>query len=302
MTTAADDSAVEEAFEAVLAGRRVPDDATGGAAVAAFAGAVRTAADRTPRPNAALAELLATGLITDLSSPSARTASSADRPPRAARSRRRRRSMILSALLAKFLSAGALAQAATGATAVVVAVTGAGAVGVLPDPIQQTFSDVTGLGSEETTAEEPTADETTPEETSEETAPEEVLPDAGETDGETDGEAPELTAEEEWLLGPAEGESFGAWVSEGARGGFLDGQVVSREARERNEERRRREGAEPSAEPTAEPTTAEPVDETDEADAERAEDQGGRDNGNGRAGGGGNGNGGNGDGGGRGRP
>jgi hypothetical protein len=294
MTTAADDSVVEEAFEAFLAGRRVPDEPAGGAsAVVAFAGAVRAASDRAPRPNAALAELLATGLITDLSSPSTRTAPPAAGPRRAARSRRRRRSMILSALLAKFLSAGAVAQAATGATVVVVAFTGAGAVGALPDPIQVTFSEVTGIESGETTTDETTTDETTPDETTPEETPEEALPEDGDTAGETAGETPELTAEEEWRLGPADGESFSAWVSEAARGGFLDGEVVSREAHERNEERRReREG-----EPTAEPTPTEPVDEV-EPGTETAEDQStrGNGNGNGRSGNG------NGNGGGRGRP
>ena len=115
MTTAADDSAVEDAFEAILAGRPVPEGAAG---LAAFTGAVRTSATAPGRPNAALAELLATGLLTDQSSPSIRTARSAGSAARAAASRvriRRRPAMIFPALIAKFLSAGAVAQAATGA-------------------------------------------------------------------------------------------------------------------------------------------------------------------------------------------
>src|SRR4029453_14809885 len=78
MTTAADDSAVEDAFEALLAGRPAPEGAAG---LAAFTMAVRTRATRPGRPNAALAELLATGLLTDQSSPSARTARTAGSPP-----------------------------------------------------------------------------------------------------------------------------------------------------------------------------------------------------------------------------
>ena len=114
MTTAADDSAVEDAFEALLAGRPVPEEAAG---LAAFTEAVRETATSPGRPNAALAELLATGLLTDQSSPSTRTARSAGAPPsRASRNRIRRRfAVFFPALFAKLLSAGAVAQAATGA-------------------------------------------------------------------------------------------------------------------------------------------------------------------------------------------
>ena len=137
MTTAADDTAGEAAVEAFLAGRPVPEEA---ADLAAFAGAVRATATLPGRPNAALAELLATGLITDQSSPSTRTAPSAGSSPRRSRVRRRRRfAMFFPALLAKFLSAGAVAQAASGAGIVVVALTGAGVVGVLPRPVHDTI-------------------------------------------------------------------------------------------------------------------------------------------------------------------
>ena len=78
MTTPADDSAVEDAFEAYLAGRPVPEGAAG---LAAFAEAVRATATLPGRPTAALAELLATGLLTDQSSPSVRTATSAGSSP-----------------------------------------------------------------------------------------------------------------------------------------------------------------------------------------------------------------------------
>ena len=161
MTTAADDTAVEDAFEAFLAGRPAPE---GGRQLelAAFAEAVRATATLPGRPNAALAELLATGLLTDQSSPSTRTAPSAGTPPsRASRIRRRRRfAVFFPALIAKFLSAGAVAQAATGAGVVLVAFTGAGAAGVLPDPVQDTFTSVVGseTDDETTVPEDTTAD------------------------------------------------------------------------------------------------------------------------------------------------
>jgi hypothetical protein len=132
MTTPADapggDQAFENAFEAYLSGRPVPAEA---ADLAAFAGAVRTSATVPGRPNAALTELLATGLLVDQPPLSARTAK-----------RRRRRMWFFTALFAKIASAGAIAQAATGAGIVLVGVTGLGAAGALPAPVQHTFSNV----------------------------------------------------------------------------------------------------------------------------------------------------------------
>ena len=250
MTTAADDRAVEEAFEASLAGRPVPGEAAG---LAAFTRAVRSTATQPGRPNAALAELLSTGLLTDQSSPSTRTAPAAGPlPSRSARSRTRRRfTVIVPALIAKFLSAGAIAQAATGAGVVVVVVTGAGATGTLPDGAQDTFSDVTGIGE---TVEEPVADVTDPDGT------EPVEADDDLTDP---GDLPEVEVPETEPVGDdvvaatgefdaatwAEGydpevyESFGAWVSLGAHnkaalaavleeGGYKNfGAMVSAQAR-----------------------------------------------------------------------
>jgi hypothetical protein len=217
MTTAADDAAVEDAFEAFLAGRPV----SGAAAdtfpgLAAFSEAVRATATQPGRPNAALAELLVTGLLTDQSSPSARTATSAGSPPprRSARVRiRRRTAMIFPVLLAKFLSAGAIAQAATGAGVAVVVVAGAGAVGVLPDPLQNTVSSVveTVTPFEVPTGEEPVV---------EEPAAEEVVvgePAAEEVDSEVPTEEAAFDAETWVKEGPAEGESFGTWVSASAQ-------------------------------------------------------------------------------------
>ena len=59
MTTAADDSAVEDAFEALLAGRPVPAEA---ALLAAFTDAVRADAKNPGRPSPQLAQLLVGGL------------------------------------------------------------------------------------------------------------------------------------------------------------------------------------------------------------------------------------------------
>jgi hypothetical protein len=128
MTTAADDSAVEEAFEAYLAGKPVPEQ---GATLAAFAGAMRATATQPGRPNTALAELLATGLLVDQPPLSARTAK-----------RRRRPMWFFTAIFAKIASAGAIAQAATGAGIVLVGFTGVGAAGALPTPVQHGFATV----------------------------------------------------------------------------------------------------------------------------------------------------------------
>jgi hypothetical protein len=72
--------------------------------------------------------------------------------------------MLIPALFAKILSAGAVAQAATGATVVVVAFAGAGAAGVLPDPVQETFTSIVSEESEELPGEELPVEETPVEE------------------------------------------------------------------------------------------------------------------------------------------
>jgi hypothetical protein len=230
MTTAADDTSAEDAFEAVLAGRPVSEGAAG---LAAFAEAVRATATVPGRPNAALAELLATGRLTDQSSPSARTAQSAGRSPQPRRSRVRRRrrfAMIFPALLAKFLSAGAVAQAASGAGVALVAFTGAGAAGVLPDPIQETFSSVVSSETIQQTA--PAEDMTPATATPESTPAEDPAAETPEV-----GDNGELTRDK-WEDGPLPGQSFGDWVSEGARHGFTDGDTISDWAHEFHENRR----------------------------------------------------------------
>ena len=179
MTTAAD-TVAEKAFEAALAGRAVPGEAAG---LAAFTETVRASAAQPGRPNAALAELLSTGLLVDQPSPSARTAK-----------RRRRRMWFLSALFAKIVSAGAVAQAATGAGIVFVGLTTAGATGNLPAPVQHTFDSVvqTVTGSDATTSTDPATPSDTPAVTS--TEPADVTPsqpaetsDAGEQQTSTEG-------------------------------------------------------------------------------------------------------------------
>ncbi|UOX99897.1 hypothetical protein [Blastococcus sp. PRF04-17] len=214
MTTPADDTAVEDAFEAYLAGRPVPEEAAG---LAVFAEAVRATATEPGRPNAALAQLLATGLLADQSSPSARTARSAGTPPSRRRSRtrnRRRFAMIFPAILAKLLSAGAVAQAATGAGVVIVVAVGAGATGVLGEEVQDSIVG-TVAAEDETATEDPLAagEETLPE------AATDVDPaDAGATQGEESVDAAPLdevaVAAQAWVdNGPGDYDSFGEWVS-----------------------------------------------------------------------------------------
>jgi hypothetical protein len=230
MTTAADDFAVEEAFEAYLAGRPVAD---AGAGVASFAAAVRATATRPGRPNAALAELLATGLLVDQPVPSPRTA-----PSR----RRRRLAMFFPALLAKLLSAGAVAQAATGAGIAVVVVTSAGAAGVLPGPIQETFSSIVGTETPETGSVDPTtlhpATTTEPTDAADPTQSDETETPATEapaTEAPATGtpatESPEVT-------GPDPSRPFGQWLNGRVEHGEVDGKRVSEWAHERNEQRR----------------------------------------------------------------
>ena len=276
MTTAADDTADEAAFEAFLAGRPVPAEADGGtSAVLAFAGAVRATATLPGRPSAGLAELLATGLLTDQSSPSIRTAPSAGSSPRRSRVRRRRRlAMFFPALLAKFLSAGAMAQAASGAGIVLVAFTGAGVAGVLPGPVQDTFSSVVST--------ETAADETTVPEDADGTVTEDVTEDATE-DAAVSTDVAEPT-EGGFELDPEQ--SFGEQIHGRVDHGRIDGRKVSDWAHDRNEQRK---AGTPAATTTPAPETgtdapdsdgtSEPTETADAPEVEPA--SGGRGGGNG---------------------
>jgi hypothetical protein len=316
MTTPADDTAVEDAFEAYLAGRPVTEEAAG---LAVFAEAVRATATQPGRPNAALAELLATGLLADQSSPSARTARSAGAPPsrRASRTRNRRRfAMILPALLAKLLSAGAVAQAATGAGVVIVVATGAGATGVLGDDVQDTIVGV--VASDEQTATDDASDITT--DTTTETVTDETTTDttadAGDVEGTQGEESLPVEVEEEldpeaWVeAGPEGYASFGAWVSKSAHNpelrewlraeGKTFGSMVREWASKKGvtEEELAEEGVDLGAltdETGSVPVTEEPAEGEEPTEVAETEDQdgdrGGRGNGNGGGNGGGNGNG-----------
>ncbi|WNV76266.1 hypothetical protein [Geodermatophilus sp. DSM 44513] len=295
MTTPADATADERALAACLAGRPVP----GAAGLAAFTDAVRASATAPGRPNAALAELLVTGLLVPTQEPSARTAG------RPARSSRKRPRMLISTLVAKFAAAGAVAKAAAGTGAVVVALTGTATTVALttpeePAPVVQTTT------GDATTTDEPATDEPTPAGDGTEPEPEqddaeqdgaepvqepaaEPLP-AGTGTAPEAGGAPQVT-EEQWAEGPAEGQSHGSWVSEGARQGWVDGGTVSREAHERNEARKAGRVAVPAPvadEPVAEqPVAEEPVAEQPAAEEPAAVEpagQPGNGNGNGRNG------------------
>jgi hypothetical protein len=246
MTTAADDSTDEIAFEAFLAGRAVPAEADGSSpAVVAFAGAVRATATLPGRPSAALADLLTTGLLTDQSSPSTRTAPSTGKSPRRSRVRRRRSAMFLPALVAKFLSLSAVAQAASGVGIAVVAFTGAGATGILGNNVQTTLTSVVGAADE--SAGDVSTPVSSPTETPTETPAVETP--AVETPAPT---TPAFDAQAWALNGPAAGQSFGEWVRQAARAGKADGAVISAWAHKKHVDLSEVEGLDDSA-PSATP-------------------------------------------------
>ncbi|MCW2700552.1 MAG: hypothetical protein JWQ45_2087 [Blastococcus sp.] len=249
MTTAADDAAVEDAFEAYLARRPVPGAAADTfPGLVAFSEAVRATATQPGRPNAALAELLVTGLLTDQPSPSTATARSAGKPParRPTRVRiRRRTAMFFPALFAKLLSAGAAAQACAGAGVALVAFTGAGAAGVLPGPVQNTVSSVVETvtpfrmpSGEKSVADEPATEESALEQPEPgQPVVEPSVVEQPETEQHVGGTRAEFDAAVWAAEGPDAYPSFGDWVSDGAshrafkdeRGRF--GQIVSAQAR-----------------------------------------------------------------------
>ncbi len=220
----------------------------------AFTDAVRACTTTPGRPNAALAELLATGLLTDQSDPSTRTTG------HPARASRRRPRMLLSTLTAKLAAAGVATKATAATGVVVIALTG-------------TATTVTLAGSEDTTpAVETPGDPTTGDQTTDEEAtdpstearheedvrtgddtstegdapvstPDTVEDDStGEDEGEESGSRTpipdDVAAATEWGEGPEPDQAFADWVSEGARNGWSTGQQVSEEAHRRNEEHR----------------------------------------------------------------
>ena len=211
--------------------------------------------------------------------------------------------MILPALIAKFLSAGAIAQAATGATVAVVAFTGVGAVGALPDPVQDTFATVV---AEITPLEPPTSEESTEEVVSEEETVAEDVESTEEATEVTEAEAVEAAVKAWALDGPTGHESFSAWVSEGSTAdvkgwlranGMTFGNVVSAWASGKglSEAELAVLGAdveEPVDAPAEEESdeVSDEVSETDDTEvAATTEDRGSRGNGGGNGGNGGNG-------------
>ena len=150
--------------------------------------------------------------------------------------------MLFPALLAKLLSAGAVAQAATGAGVVLVVATGAGAGGLLGTDVQDTITAAVGADSGEVTTDgdtavsgdAPTADPaqvdgtdgdiTVPVQPLQETLDPEAWVAAGPGDEQTFGEWVSLSAHNDdlrqWLR--AEGKTFGSMVSEWARKKHVD--------------------------------------------------------------------------------
>jgi hypothetical protein len=247
MTPVTDDDSVEKAFEAFLAGRSGDPAAEG---LTAFAQGVRACAMRPPRPSAALAELLATGLLTDQSSVPA---------PRAARTRRRRPRMIASALFAKIASAGLAAKAATVTGVVVVGFSTAGFTGALPASAQHAFATVV---DHVTPLSAPDRETGTTEPTGEPAATTTAEPSEGD-DGET-GTAntstvsttpPSLPAQQT----PDHPDNFGGTVSSLAHEGETAGGAASSLAHQRNDASRSGRAATASTTASSESATAPPA-------------------------------------------
>lgn len=190
--------------------------------------------------------------------------------------------MIVPALIAKFLSAGAVAQAATGAGVVVVVVTGAGATGTLPEGPQETFDNLVGTTE---TVEEPAPDIT-------DTDGEDV---AGEEPEMTDPAAPPVLSEEEgeeetvveltdadaaeaWAeaaTGITTQKAFKEWMAVGKAKGWVNGQAVREAVHARNAARKAdRETDETEVDETeVEETEVEDTDEN-ETEVESSDDDG----------------------------
>jgi hypothetical protein len=208
------DDCFDDAFDRYLAGRPVPAQA---AALVAFADDVRAVAACPGRPSPQLARMLADGL----GSPDAAAVGAVPPPRTAGRGghRRRKRTVFeaLSAAAARAMPAGAFAQAALGLGVVLAGVTGAGAAGVLPGPVQDEVSSVVEVL---TPFELPTsADDTSTGDDDESSPPVGVVSGTGEPQ---DGELPPGT--------PAQAE-FGARVSGDARDDGVVGQDISDQAR-----------------------------------------------------------------------
>ena len=153
-----------------------------------------------------------------------------------------------SAIIAKIASAGAVAQAATGAGLVLVGFTTAGATGVLPTPVQNTFDSVVHDVSGPNTAGATTSG--TPSET--------ATPSPTDTSVTSSSAAPSETHAAVVSTGP----SWKPERGDGEDGEKNYGQAVSSAAHERNDERE----AERTASATARPTPTEPAASGDDQD------------------------------------
>jgi hypothetical protein len=273
MTTPADVRTDEEAFAACLAGRPVPAGAQG---LAAFTDAVRASATEPGRPNAALAELLATGLLVPTQEPSRGTAG------RPARTSRKRPHVLISTLAAKFAAAGAVAKAACATGVVAVALTGTATTVALatpqePAPVVEdptTSEESTSPTMQPTESPEPTGDPagepaalptgpepTTPTESTEPIPPA-VSDPAG--DGSEDVALDDIagTPATDPSDTPDEPEysNHGERVSEAARDGVANREQM-RDVAHENRDQRRAEPAAQVEEQVEEPAAAEPVHE-----------------------------------------
>jgi hypothetical protein len=187
------DDYFDEAFGRVLGGRPVPAEA---AFLVAFANGVHAVATHPARPSAELAELLATGLHAGRDTAGTQ-AVHGPYLPQPSRPRSKRRTLL-----------GSLAG---GLGIVLVSATGAGAAGVLPDPIQD---QVSGVVEAVTPFELPhPADDTS------------VTKKTPATRSSDSGRAP---LDGDSPAGPPAQAEFGTSVSEEAKGGGVDGQARDR--------------------------------------------------------------------------
>lgn len=205
---------------------------------------------------------------------------------------------MISVLVAKFLSAGAVAQAAAGAGVVVVLTAGAGTAGVLPGDLQTAYSSLTGS---EQTLDDPAdtggsvpgegepADPTVPSEEEEGIEPAEPVEPLLPAEP-TDEEMAEAWAAEGELVRSQE--DFKAWLARGKEQGWVTGKAVSAAAHARNEARKAaRDGVEddagetPVAEVPVSGTTGEVADEPEvevESDDDASGNGGGKHKGGGK--------------------
>ena len=269
MTTPADVRTDEEAFAACLAGRPVPAGAQG---LAAFTHAVRAGATAPGRPNAALAELLATGLLVPTQEPSLGTAG------RPARTSRKRPHVLISTIVAKFAAAGAIAKTAAAGGVVAVALTGTATTVALTTPDESTTGMVetttTTTTGEQTPGTEQT--ESSPERTSDladapieapvdpEPKPTEVTPStipdpAGGPETVVLGDPAETpVSDTDDALAEPEYSNHGQKVSAAARDGAANRGQMPEVAHE-NRDQRRTERAAPAEEPAVQPAEQAPV-------------------------------------------